>query len=192
MPQEARSTIGEVLYWSYANLGMMENTLECKLKTPGKQQYMIRSKLYAGLCSRSMHVRGFFDDEKLKIKFAGFCWYCGTTKTLSVDHIIPQSKGGLHGGENLIYSCRSCNSSKGSTDLLVWMQKRNQFPPLYLLRRYLKIVIEYCQQHDLLAVPLPVEETVLEILPFIFEAIPQKFPPVDALSLFVVPTDAPE
>ena len=72
------------------------------------------------------------------------------------------------------------------------MQKRNQFPPLYLLRRYLKIVIEYCQQHDLLAVPLPVEEAVLESLPFILEAIPQKFPPVDTLSLFVVPTDGPE
>ena len=72
------------------------------------------------------------------------------------------------------------------------MQKRNQFPPLYLLRRYLKIVIEYCQQHDLMAVPIPVDESVLPELPFCFEAIPQKFPPVDVLCMFVVPTDAPE
>lgn len=40
--------------------------------------------------------------------------------------------------------------------------------------------------------PLPVEEAVLESLPFILEAIPQKFPPVDTLSVFVVPTDGPE
>lgn len=43
-----------------------------------------------------------------------------------------------------------------------------------------------------MAVPLPVEEAVLEILPFRFEAIPQNFPPVDTLSVFVVPTDGPE
>ena len=43
-----------------------------------------------------------------------------------------------------------------------------------------------------MALPLPVEEAALELLPFILEAIPQKFPPVDALSLFVVPTDGPE
>ena len=43
-----------------------------------------------------------------------------------------------------------------------------------------------------MTVPLPVEEAVLESLPFTLEAIPQKFPPVDALSLFVVPMDGPE
>jgi len=105
---------------------------------------------------------------------------------------IPQRKDGLHGGENLIYSCRSCNSSKGATDLLSWMQKRNQFPPLYLLRRYLKIVIEYCKQHDLMAVPLPVDESILQNLPFCLDAIPQKFPPVDELCKFVVPINSPE
>ena len=191
MAQKTPTTIGESLYWSYANLGMMEKTLECKLKRPSRLQYMIRSKLYAGLRNGSMQVRGFFDDEKLKIKFSGFCWYCGTTETLSVDHIIPQSKGGLHGGENLIYSCRRCNSSKRSTDLLTWMQTRNQFPPLYLLRRYLKIVIEHCKQHDLMAVPLPVDESILQDLPFCFEAIPHKFPPVHELRMFVVPIDSP-
>ena len=36
------------------------------------------------------------------------------------DHIIPTSRGGEHGAGNFLPLCRSCNSSKGSKDLLDW------------------------------------------------------------------------
>ena len=50
------------------------------------------------------------------------CIYCGkTTKdydiVLTVDHIIPQNKGGKHIASNLISSCLSCNSSKQDKQL---------------------------------------------------------------------------
>lgn len=41
------------------------------------------------------------------------CTYCGSHKNLTVDHILPKSKGGLNSWENLITSCFSCNSRKG-------------------------------------------------------------------------------
>ena len=63
MPKRTPSTIGESLYWSYANLAMMANVLEDGAEGPGKVHFMIRSKLYAGLCKATMQVRGFFDDE---------------------------------------------------------------------------------------------------------------------------------
>jgi len=40
------------------------------------------------------------------------CLHCGTTERLSLDHIIPWSKGGPDTYENLQTLCRSCNSRK--------------------------------------------------------------------------------
>lgn len=41
------------------------------------------------------------------------CHYCGSNQRLSLDHIIPRSKGGTHEDENLVTCCKSCNSAKG-------------------------------------------------------------------------------
>lgn len=42
------------------------------------------------------------------------CQYCGRTDlTLTVDHIIPKSKGGTDCWENLVAACVVCNNKKG-------------------------------------------------------------------------------
>lgn len=41
------------------------------------------------------------------------CRSCGTRKNLTVDHVIPWSKGGGDEPENLQTLCRSCNARKG-------------------------------------------------------------------------------
>jgi 5-methylcytosine-specific restriction endonuclease McrA len=40
------------------------------------------------------------------------CQYCGSKKQLTIDHIIPRSKGGTHTWENVVIACESCNCSK--------------------------------------------------------------------------------
>ena len=42
------------------------------------------------------------------------CKKCGTTENLSIDHIMPFSKGGITEESNLQTLCRSCNSRKGA------------------------------------------------------------------------------
>lgn len=43
------------------------------------------------------------------------CQYCGKhTRELTLDHIIPRSRGGLSTWENLVASCRACNGKKGN------------------------------------------------------------------------------
>ena len=43
------------------------------------------------------------------------CQYCGSTKNLTIDHIIPRSRGGEDTWENLVVACSSCNTKKGNT-----------------------------------------------------------------------------
>jgi len=42
------------------------------------------------------------------------CQYCGATKKLTIDHIIPKSKGGTDDWDNLVVACSSCNTKKGN------------------------------------------------------------------------------
>ena len=41
------------------------------------------------------------------------CQYCGARSNLTVDHVIPRSKGGLSSWENIVASCAPCNRRKG-------------------------------------------------------------------------------
>lgn len=41
------------------------------------------------------------------------CVYCGNKRDLTIDHLIPKSKGGKNTWDNLVTCCISCNSKKG-------------------------------------------------------------------------------
>jgi 5-methylcytosine-specific restriction endonuclease McrA len=41
------------------------------------------------------------------------CQYCGSIKKLTLDHVIPRSKGGKHAWDNVVIACEPCNSRKG-------------------------------------------------------------------------------
>jgi 5-methylcytosine-specific restriction endonuclease McrA len=41
------------------------------------------------------------------------CQYCGTNRDLTLDHLIPRSKGGKSNWTNLVTACKSCNAKKG-------------------------------------------------------------------------------
>ena len=52
------------------------------------------------------------------------CQYCGSRANLTVDHVIPRSKGGSSEWDNIVASCAPCNRRKG--DLLP--EKANMIP----------------------------------------------------------------
>ena len=41
------------------------------------------------------------------------CQYCGISTNLTIDHIIPKSRGGEDSWENLTTACIKCNNKKG-------------------------------------------------------------------------------
>lgn len=56
-----------------------------------------------------------FSKRNILIRDGFRCAYCGTNKEkLTIDHILPKSRGGETNFENCVASCRSCNNKKGS------------------------------------------------------------------------------
>jgi len=47
------------------------------------------------------------------------CQYCGSDRHLTVDHVVPRSKGGSDSWDNLVTSCAPCNRKKGDRPLHV-------------------------------------------------------------------------
>ncbi len=41
------------------------------------------------------------------------CQYCGSNRQLTIDHIIPRSRGGTHTWDNVAIACETCNHKKG-------------------------------------------------------------------------------
>ena len=181
MGKTHRETIKEHLYWAYANLAMEHTAVERQQKTYGQFNFMIRAKLFKGLMTNSMNIRTIFDDEKIKLTIGTKCNYCNSTEKLALDHILSQKFGGKDEGDNLIFACRTCNSSKGKKDLMEWMVCRDEFLPLMIIRRYLKLTISFCIDHNLMDTKL--SEIDLVTIPFNINSIPLDYPTPDKLRL---------
>lgn len=50
------------------------------------------------------------------------CAYCGTTeRKITLDHVVPLSRGGEHGPANLVGVCEYCNKSKSTKTILEFL-----------------------------------------------------------------------
>lgn len=67
---------------------------------------------------------GEVDEAAVYELYNSHCVYCGSTENLTLDHVVPISKGGAHHQENLVISCGSCNSSKRDKPLEEWLQMK--------------------------------------------------------------------
>ena len=63
------------------------------------------------------------------------CQYCGSKDNLTIDHVVPRSKGGGTNWKNLITACKNCNAKKGdSTPESAGMSLENKpYKPSYIL-----------------------------------------------------------
>jgi 5-methylcytosine-specific restriction endonuclease McrA len=176
-------TVREQIAWSYANLARAHAALIDESSQYTQKHHMIRNRLFHGLLSGRMSIRSLYDDERLKMVLPQACAYCGSRENLSLDHLIPRSRGAKDESDNLVWACRSCNSSKRNRDFLQWMSSQDVFPSIYVLRRYLKIVALRCESLGIFDHPLG--EIKSKELPFDLELLPHSFPPLADLVLWV-------
>lgn len=76
---------------------------------------------------RAAPGRGISSAQRREIINAalGLCAYCNERRPLALDHIEPLVRGGAHDPENIAPACKSCNSAKGDSPLLVWLALRS-------------------------------------------------------------------
>ena len=73
--------------------------------------------------------------RKIKEKWGNECAYCGSEENLTIDHVIPRSKGGHNSVENMVCCCESCNQDKAHTHWKEWYFSQDFFS----LNRYNEI-----------------------------------------------------
>lgn len=79
-----------------------------------------RRKRKARLASAGIHHVSQRDWLRLVRRYDGRCFYCKAPGRMSMDHVIPVSRGGRHAIGNLVPACLSCNSSKRQRTIMEW------------------------------------------------------------------------
>ena len=65
--------------------------------------------------------------QKIKDKWDNKCAYCGCEEELTIDHIVPRSKGGPDFTKNCLCACHSCNQDKAHTPMEEWYLSQEFF-----------------------------------------------------------------
>jgi hypothetical protein len=65
--------------------------------------------------------------KQIREKWDHKCAYCESEENLTLDHVVPQSKGGLDITRNVVCCCKFCNHSKGQTPWEEWYYNQDFF-----------------------------------------------------------------
>jgi len=93
----------EVLKYTDEVISNAEKTIEMKIPLIIKLLKAIRS-LYKNKVP--------FSKKNVMIRDSYTCAYCHGTEQLTIDHVIPVSRGGKSSFENCVTACMACNSKK--------------------------------------------------------------------------------
>ncbi|GAB5466305.1 MAG: HNH endonuclease [Candidatus Kapaibacteriales bacterium] len=78
------------------------------------------------------------------------CQYCGSKASLTLDHVLPRSRGGQDSWENLVVACISCNNKKGNrlpNEAGMPLKRKPQKPNYFMyLKNYLGDINDDWQQ----------------------------------------------
>ena len=118
---------------------------EAKISSPSKSfkipsvivlQRVVKYRLTMPSCSR----KGIFERDQ------NICQYCNkyfSGKELTLDHVLPKSRGGSNAWSNLVAACKNCNQKKGDktlreADMTLLIKPRSPKNNLVKITPYLK------------------------------------------------------
>ena len=119
---------------------------KCDVVETYDENLVVRSSSDEYLLPAVIRVRTVFKDGKQRrrvslnrknvfLRDKCRCVYCGSGHQLTVDHVIPKSRGGKDSWENLVTACAACNNMKGDqllADLGWHLVKQPKEPSAFL------------------------------------------------------------
>ena len=98
-----------------------------RAKRLNRSRYLVSQQQREAIKRQATVGYGVPEREWIKIlsRFNYSCYYCSEQNIkLTMDHIVPISRGGAHSIGNVAPACGSCNSSKGTKLLIEWRLRR--------------------------------------------------------------------
>lgn len=135
MPPSAVRTVENLIFWQYAKVIAGSAGM-------GKRNYgfvMDRfKKLQSGEIEWSTSIREYVKERENP----DTCVYCGSGESsLTLEHILPLSRGGPDAVDNAVWVCGSCNYSKGDEGLYEWYGLEDHYGvPRIAEGKYLKLL----------------------------------------------------
>lgn len=119
MPPSAIKSVRDIIFWQYAKIIADSSNF-------GKTNYGFIMSKFKELQTKKIHwsttIREYIKEHEIPNQ----CIYCGVNEKLTLEHILPSSKGGPNITDNVVWVCKSCNSSKGAKRLYEWKGLKNK------------------------------------------------------------------
>jgi 5-methylcytosine-specific restriction endonuclease McrA len=96
------------------------------------EAYRLRRRQHSHAKERDVDPIPVEGQEVILELFDGHCAYCERPAE-TWDHVVAVANGGQTVPWNIVPACRSCNSSKGTSDLWDWLEKRGRAWNPYLV-----------------------------------------------------------
>ncbi len=150
MPPAIVKSVCDLIYWQYAKIIA--------------QSAGIGKKDYGFVMNRFKQLRQgeiFWNEIREYVKERGsssVCIFCGAKANLTLEHLLPQKYNGPNIEKNLVWICKSCNSSKGARRLYEHFAIRSGVEaakydvPRIAEGKYLKLAFETLKENNMLEV----------------------------------------
>jgi hypothetical protein len=146
MPPPYVTTMREEILYEYAKL-------ICRSAFGGQINYRFVADRFKALRDGRATISGTNREWQREQELPRECVFCGDTGNLQIDHLIPRSRGGTDSADNTVWSCQTCNASRGDQGVFQWLglKKKDSLHRL-VAGKYLKQLLELHQQHGSLDV----------------------------------------
>lgn len=146
MPPAVVRTIRDEIFWQYAKL-------ISKSAGYGNTQRAFQMNRFLDLRDGKIVWSTTVREWLRELEKSNECIYCGSTKGLSTEHILPRNCGGPDIPDNVIRSCKSCNSSKQDKRLYEWIREKNKDKvPRIAEGKYLKLLYRLHEERGTLLI----------------------------------------
>jgi 5-methylcytosine-specific restriction endonuclease McrA len=74
-----------------------------------------------------------YSKRNIMIRDKNMCCYCGSNRNLTIDHVIPLSRGGKTSFDNCVTACFRCNNKKNNrtpSEANMFLRKKPHTPTI--------------------------------------------------------------